>query len=383
MFSLPKQFLRSILIGFACLVAHSPSFAHQSSASYLSLEVTNLLVNGRIDVALKDLEPALHLDTDQDGQITWEELQAAETRIHTYLEPKLSISLDGDKRPMVWSEMLVDHHQDGTYAVLLFEVTAAARPQKLAVDYQVLFELDPTHRGLFQLLVGTNTITSVFNPQSHLLEFELEKPNSPRDVFLRFGREGIHHIWTGYDHLLFLLMLLLPSVLIRDGKGWQPVDRLKPALIETTKIVTAFTVAHSITLTLAALGKVNISSRIIEPAIAASIILTALNNIRPMLDRREWMVAFGFGLIHGFGFAGALAEMELPTNALAVSLFSFNAGVEVGQMAVVALVVPGIYMARTRPWYLRYILRGGSLAGIYLAAIWFAERVGNFKVLPF
>ena len=200
--------------------------------------------------------------------------------------------------------------------------------------------------------------------------------------FARRG-EGIHHIWTGYDHLLFLLMLLLPSVLIREGKGWRPVDRLRPALIETTKIVTAFTVAHSITLTLAALGKVNISSRIIEPAIAASIILTALNNIRPMLGRREWMVAFGFGLIHGFGFAGALAEMELPTNALAVSLFSFNAGVEVGQMAVVALVVPGIYLARTRPWYFRYILRGGSLAGIYLAAIWFAERVGNFKVLPF
>src|SRR5260221_198986 len=134
----------------------------------------------------------------------------------------------------------------------------------------------------------------------------------------------------GLGHILFLLSLLLPAVLVLEGGRWQAVARFPPAFWEVFKIVTSFTVAHSITLSLAALGVISLPSRLVESAIATSVVLAALNNVFPLVHGRRWMVAFAFGLIHGFGFASVLRDLSLPHGALLIALVGFNLGVEVG-----------------------------------------------------
>ena len=157
----------------------------------------------------------------------------------------------------------------------------------------------------------------------------------------------------------------------------------RPAVLNVLKIVTAFTVAHSLTLSLAALGLVHPPSRWVESAIAASVVLAALNNLLPFFAGRGWLVAFGFGLVHGFGFANALRDLGLQSGELAATLFGFNLGVEVGQLAIVAAFLPLALAARHLVFYRRLVLRAGSAAILGVATTWLAERVLDFKWLPF
>jgi len=182
--------------------------------------------------------------------------------------------------------------------------------------------------------------------------------------------------------MLFLLSLLLPAVLIRRDRQWQPTSSFRAAFIDVAKVVTAFTIAHSITLSLAVLGIVSLPSRLVESAIALSVVFAALNNVRPWVDNARWIAAFGFGLLHGFGFAGALADLGLPTVSLALSLAGFNIGVELGQLAIVALFLPLAFAIRATRAYRRLALAGGSLAIAALASVWFFERAFNVPLLP-
>jgi hypothetical protein len=193
--------------------------------------------------------------------------------------------------------------------------------------------------------------------------------------------EGVWHIWIGFDHILFLLSLLLPAVLVVHAKRWRGVDSLGVATREVVWVVTSFTVAHSITLSLAALELVSLPSRLVESAIALSVVLAAANNLFPVMERRRWMAAFGFGLIHGFGFASVLAELGLPTDALVLSLLGFNVGVELGQMAIVAVFLPVAYALRNTRFYLRGVFLGGSVLTMLLALVWLVERAFDLKLL--
>ena len=201
-----------------------------------------------------------------------------------------------------------------------------------------------------------------------------------------YAQEGVWHIWIGFDHILFLLSLLLPAVLIWQPKPvalWLPVERFRAAFFDVLRIVTAFTVAHSITLSLATLGYVTLPSRVVESAIAASVVLAALNNVFPMFQGRRWAVAFAFGLIHGFGFASVLADLGLPQQALALALVGFNIGVEAGQLAIVAVFLPLTFLLRSTKFYRQGVRVGGSLLIAALAAVWLAERALNLKILGF
>ena len=153
--------------------------------------------------------------------------------------------------------------------------------------------------------------------------------------------------------------------------------------INVLKIVTAFTLAHSLTLALAALHIVTLPTRWVESVIAASVVIAAVNNLLPLFRERSWIVAFAFGLVHGFGFANVLAEAGLTKASLALALVGFNVGVEIGQLAIVALFVPLAYQFRQTATYRTVVLRGGSIAVIMVAAIWMIERMFDFKVLPF
>ena len=199
--------------------------------------------------------------------------------------------------------------------------------------------------------------------------------------FADYVRHGVWHIWIGFDHILFLVSLLLPAVLVRHAGCWKERETLKASVLDVVRIVTAFTLAHSLTLTLAALGALSLPSRLVESAIAASVVLAALNNLWPLVHRWRAAVAFAFGLIHGFGFASVLADLGLPQDALVVSLVGFNVGVELGQLAIVAAFLPLAHALRRGLFYRRVVLGGGSALIALLAMVWLAERAFDLKLL--
>ena len=361
------------LLLFCCRVC-----AHQGSSSYLSLAVEGASVTGQWDVSLIDLEQVIGLDASGDGDITWGEVKAKQKEFESYALSRLQIKVDGALRPMQIRELLMDNFSDGSYAVLRFGLECSTPPTNFNVDYRAFFDIDTLHRGLFRLEQKGVVQTAVFSPEKPVHSFALSSPSRWRQ-FLDFNREGVWHIWTGFDHILFLLALLLPSVLRREGRAWHGVGRFRPALINVLKIVTAFTLAHSITLSLATLGIVHLPSRLVESTIAASVILAALNNIWPVLAERGWMVAFVFGLVHGFGFANVLVDLGLARQTLALALVGFNLGVEIGQLAIVAAFLPLAFGLRDSWVYQKLTFQVGSALIALVAATWMMERIFDFK----
>ncbi len=358
--------------------------AHEPSKSYLNLIATNGQISGQWDIPLKDLQAVVPLDVDKDGFVTREELESGYGNVLVYARAHLKINSQAQQGALRFTdpEPTVADFSDGTYLELPFVVDGLSQPQTLELDYRLFFETNSLHRGLLRLEAGGKTQSAVFSPDRPVQQIELGEANAGGQ-FLTFLKEGVHHIWTGYDHILFLLALLLPAVLQREPDGWRGVTEFRPALLNVVKIVTAFTVAHSITLSLATLHWVQLPSRLTESSIAASVVLAATNNIRPMVRERGWMVAFAFGLIHGFGFANALSELGLTHGTLLLTLVGFNLGVEIGQLCIVAVFFPVAYGARGSWWYQKPVLGFGSALIILVAGTWLVERVCNLKMLPF
>ena len=363
------------------LLAGTAALAHKPSDSYLSLEVRDAVVAGQWDIALRDLEFAIGLDADGNGEITWGEVKARHAEVASYALARLAVTGDGAACPLKPVEQLADNHSDGAYAVLRFTATCPQPPRALGVSYRLFFDLDPQHKGLLRLAYTGQTRTAIFTPETGQQSFALVAP-SLLAQFADYLVEGIWHIWTGYDHILFLISLLLPAVVLRRQERWLPVGTFREAFIDVLKVVTAFTVAHSITLSLATLGVMRLPARISESAIAASVVVAALNNLFPVIGGRRWVVAFCFGLIHGFGFANVLADLGLPQGTLALALVGFNLGVEVGQLAIVAGFLPLAYALRQSWFYRRLVLLGGSAAIAGLAGMWFVGRAFDVKFLP-
>jgi hypothetical protein len=362
-------------------LAGAPALAHKPSDSYLALGLEGGALRGQWDIALRDLEYAIGLDADGDGAITWGELRARHAEIAAHALARLALAGDGRPCATAAREHLVDAHSDGAYAVLRFTADCGPLPQrKLEIGYRLFADLDPTHRGLVRVQHGGATASAVLGPERARLEVTLGE-TSRLAQFVDYAREGVWHIWIGLDHVLFLVSLLLPAVLAYGAHGWVPAARFAPAFWDVFRIVTAFTVAHSLTLSAAALGLLELPSRLVESVIALSVALAALNNLRPVVLGRRWAVAFGFGLVHGFGFASVLADLGLPREALLVSLVGFNLGVEAGQLAIAALFLPLAYVARRHWAYRRVVFRGGSAAIAVLAAAWMAERIFDLKLL--
>jgi len=249
------------------------------------------------------------------------------------------------------------------------------------VEYSLFFDLDPTHRGLLRFERGGTAKTGVLSPERPKLTLRAGEA-SMLGQFLSYLREGVWHIWIGFDHILFLLSLLFPSVLILERGAWRPAGHFRDTFWDVLKVVTSFTVAHSITLSLAALSVITLPSRLVESTIALSVVLAALNNLGPLVAERRWAVAFAFGLIHGFGFASVLTDLGLPQGALLLALVGFNLGVEVGQLAIVGAFLPLAFALRGSWFYRRLVLTGGSAAIVLVAAVWLAERALDVKLWP-
>src|SRR5204863_221644 len=201
-------------------------------------------------------------------------------------------------------------HGDGRYAGLALAGACPHEPISLSLDYRLLFDVDAWLRGLLNLdFRGSHS--GVFSPDERVLRYNVAGA-SGLTVFAQYFRTGVWHVWTGWDHMLFLAGLFLPAVVRREGRQWRPAASLKVALTDTAIMVTAFTLAHALTLSLAATGLFSPPTRIIESGVAASVMFAGLNNLVPMVYRGLFWLAAGFGLIHGAAIAGALIELRLP-----------------------------------------------------------------------
>ena len=240
-------------------VCATPVIAHKASDSYLVLKVAGQDVSGQWDIALRDIDFAIGLDANGDGDITWGEVRARHADIDAWALGRLTLQRGGDCTMQV-VEHLVDKHTDGTYAVLRLSGSCPSKTQALAVNYRLLFDVDRQHRGLLRLELDRVSHTAVLGPDTGVLNVKAGE-TSRMAQFGQYLWEGIWHIWIGFDHILFLLALLLPAVLVHEARRWTGVRSFRVALTEVLWVVTAFTVAHSITLTLAALQIISLPSR--------------------------------------------------------------------------------------------------------------------------
>jgi hypothetical protein len=357
--------LLTVLLACPIAGAHTLSVAHvdlvQAPDNTFDLEV---------DVALRDIALTMPLDHDRNEQVTWGELQAAQDPLRAMIDSGIVVTRGGARCALQSTGLGVRAFDEGVYAALRFKV-ACPNHGDVQVGYTLLFDRDPRHRALVTLQSGGTSVTGIARSDARTVALG----GHGEATFFQFVREGMHHILIGYDHLAFLLSLLLTSTLLREKREWVSAPNPRACIARALAIVTAFTLAHSVTLSLAALGWVTPASRIVESAIAASVVLAALNNVWPVVGRRAWLIGFVFGLVHGFGFAGALAEVGLAKSARLVSLVGFNLGVELGQVVVVAGALSVLLAIRYRGWYARHAMPLASLTIAVCATGWMVQRL--------
>ena len=403
---LQKLFL---LIGLFFLVASS-TFAHAPNQSYIFLRVYADHVEGRFEITTSDLNRALGLNLERGKDVN--QITPHLDRIQEYVRSRVSFKSDKPHEiQFKGSDVVVHGLGDYVHLSFLLEGTDPV-PEALEIDYNILFDEDPTHRGL--QVIEYNWKAGIHNNES-IVSLIFSKSESTKELsltgssvfrgFIAMIKSGMHHIYIGIDHILFLVALLLPAVVRRRNPGeqsaglaensppffpsglaklaneWTPVSSFKSAFFYVLKVVTLFTVAHTITLSLAALQIVVLPSRIVESIIALSIALAAYHNIKPLFKNEIWIIVFVFGLFHGFGFASVLGDVGLTGEYMTLSLLGFNIGVELGQILIVCIIFPILYLLRKTRYY-GYILIYGSFLLILIALNWFIERLFEIN-LPF
>lgn len=352
--------------------------AHKLSDSYLTIHVADdrTTLTGRWDIALRDLDHAVGLDVDGDTAITWGEVKSRQDTLASYALSRLALGNgeSGDAPcPLRFERLLANQHVDGGYAVLQFTARCRKPVTQLSIGYSLLFDLDPDHRGLLDVRASGSSRTASLSERSPSVSIPLNTA-TPIQELASFVADGFWHILHGYDHVLFLMTLLLPAVVVyRDGR-WQPGRSLRESVLGVAGVVTAFTAAHSLTLALGVFGWIQLPSRLVESAIAATVVLGALNNLMPVVTDKRWLVAFVFGLVHGLGFASVLADFGLERGALALALTGFNIGVELGQLGVVLVLVPIAFTLRETKLYRRFVMPAGAVAIGCIATYWFVLR---------
>ena len=327
-------FLMYLLLGSNTLWAHS------GSTAYLELRVEEDNVNGDWWLALKDLQALITLDSNFDDRITFGEYQQQQDRIFNYAKQKITVEGDDGGCPILWRPASLSQLDDGIYVHFSFSAGCGIHS---TLYYQALFDVDDSHRAIAKLVSDNQDNVLVFSPnsRSHGLVFDSE---TYWRTILNYVQQGVVHILKGYDHLLFLLALLV-SIVLAPFNPNRLTAFFKPKHFfafgpQLLKVITAFTFGHSVTLVLATVTGFSPPINWVETIIALSVVLAGINIVLPVFRESSWKVAASFGLVHGFGFASVLAELGLSRSNLFVSLLSFNLGVEIGQLLIVILATP-------------------------------------------
>ena len=384
-----------LVLGAAALCSSAFVFAHKGSDAYLDVQETvQNTYQFKLSVAIKDLDLILPLDANADGQVTWGEVKAATPGALDLLNQ--TANLEAPACRLQWQFSQIEKRSDGTY--MLFQAqTACLAANSLSFKYTLFKDQDANHRLLVAGRIANKDLLTTTSPQQPAALVLREaaslttagtaaaasgvsgasgastSPSSGRFTALKeYFSLGLHHLLEGYDHLAFLLALVLPLQLRVGAKSSQAGTSVWWALLRT---VTAFTIGHSITLILATFGLTQGSPAWVEPVIALSIGITALLNLRPQAWLRTDVLALLFGLVHGYGFAGLLQEAAAPSGLLPWALAGFNLGVEAGQLLAVAgwIVLSQLFVNHS--WYTSVVVRGGSVGLILLSAWWFWQRI--------
>ncbi len=339
------------------LVFSSSVAAHSGGNSFIQLQMDETHAEGEWYLSLLDIELALGLDRNGDGEVTAAEFQQSLSRLTAYADKNFQI-LNSDKLcVLIWKEISLRRLSDGVYARLPF----VTRCEISALNYKAMFDLDANHRAI--VYFGDEAGAMVLSPMMSSIPVSPSFKNRLNMVW-----EGMVHIWIGYDHLLFLFALIVPLLLRRES--------FVSSLLNLAKVITAFTLGHSITLVLAALSLITLPASLIEFLIAFSVVIAGLNIVCRWFSESAWCIALIFGLIHGFGFANVLQPLLLSQAALASALLQFNVGVELGQLAVVALLVPIFWWVAR---YAKWITCGRWVVAVTIAGVgvfWSVQRSG-------
>lgn len=387
-----------ILLGLGFLSGGATLSAHSSSIALLHLDRIHDVLHARIEVPLRDLEEQMGLDANDDGILTWGEIRHRERDLLDYVRPRLALETPEGALPISLAPIQISRHEGEAYVSIEFGASPIPRGEELRLRYGILLDRDSLHRCLIQATWSGET--RIAGRGREVVAFPPARSDDRTSGWFSMVTEGTHHIWTGYDHLLFLFTLLLPSVLYQTREGWAPRVRPREVLREVLQVVTAFTVAHSLTLCAATLGLVHLSSRLVETTIAASILVAAAANLLPVQSRWKmestftsnrrrwlkppgWVVAFAFGLIHGFGFASVLENLGLEKSDLFHALIGFNVGVEAGQLAIVAMFLPAALLIRGTRFYRGTVIPVASILILVIAGGWMIERAMELRFMPF
>ena len=376
----PKLLRATFLL--ICFLIGNPTHAHAPDTGNVFLQIEDDAVYGRVELALDDLNAALQLDMPEGEDVTVDDLRPYLERIDEYVRQRVALAIGAVSGPPPITGYGI---LDVSYARMIMVEFAYEDlpevPREIEVSYSAMFDIQPDHRGM--LVIETNwktgtfqnegSVSGVFDPDEQVITLDLSDSTMLRGFAAMVGL-GVHHIWIGIDHILFLMALLLPAVVYRDDKSWQPVDNFRTAFIHVIKVVTVFTVAHTITLSLATLNAVSLSDRLVESIIAISIAIAALHIFVPVFRDGLWWVVFAFGLFHGFGFASVLGDIGIPDSYLVHSLLGFNIGVELGQIVIVMVVFPLLYFMRGTLLYNRLLMPAAAAALIMVSLYWFTER---------
>lgn len=360
--------IRRALILLACL-SPARAAAHRGSITYGDVRVDGRDVVWELQIHGSELAEPLGLE--RDAAVTRPQAHEGRERMLDYVGRRIAVLEDGRECVGRAENAALVEKSAGFAAALRFRFSCERRVRRAELRYRLFFDLDERHQSLTRIEVDGALTQHVFTAGA--TSARLAPRVTVWDDAADYLVLGVEHIFTGYDHICFLFALLLVACVDRSGEP----RGLRRGMVYTLGIVTAFTAAHSLTLIVAALGVVRLPGRIVESAIALSIAWVAAENVLVREPRHRWLLALGFGLVHGFGFAGVLADVGLPPDGMVVSLLSFNAGVELGQATIVALVFPLLHhLARrgAQRWYRPAVLFGGSAVVFGFALLWFVER---------
>jgi hypothetical protein len=346
---------------------HAAADAHSQSGARLTIE----LDDGRprsaaVDLALIDLLQRIPVDSDGDGRLTWGEVLQARDPIAEFVTGGLAVAAGPSACDLAEHvpSMALTRYADVPYLRLHFGIRCphADGDEMYTLRYELFFDINPAHAALLRVTGSGREGADVLSDGRR--EVTLAGGEPLLSGAAAFVGEGFRHILSGYDHLAFVLLLILPVA----GCGL-----LRQRAARIAAIVTAFTVAHSITLAAAVTGLVALPAQPVEMAIAGSVAVAGIMNVVRPGHTLGFRIAFCFGLLHGFGFAGALGELGLQGDALLVDLLAFNLGVELGQLLVVALVLPILALLSMSARYHSLLVPAASLGGAAAGALWVAQ----------
>jgi hypothetical protein len=337
-------------------------------------------VDYALRINVRDLAEPLGLPLD--SVPTDDQVRAGRDALFDYVLDRIEVETDGATCPVDRGDLRFIEQTD-RFVELTWTVRCEQPFRSLAIEYHLFFDLDRLHTGNLRVTVGDEVAVAPIQTDARRFSWPDLGSAAPTS-WLAFVRLGVEHILFGFDHVCFLVGLLLVSVIGRPrGRTWE-TRGVGGAVRYTAGIVTSFTVAHSLTLIAAALGAITLPGRIVESLIAASIIWVAVENMVNPEPRFRWLLTFGFGLVHGLGFASVLRNLLPPSDVL-VPLLTFNVGVELGQLMIVLALVPLLHLLASRILgandYRRWALPLGSAAIAIMGALWLVERIFDLRLL--